>query len=50
MNKYILDLIKATDEHNLLKDSKQSIKDYTTEKNKAYKRVCDVLKAKKIIK
>ena len=43
MNKLELDLIIATDEHNLLKGKSQSIGDYTTEKRKAFHRIMKVL-------
>ena len=43
MNKLELDLIIATDEHNLLKDKAQNVGDYIIEKTKAFNRVMRVL-------
>ena len=43
MQKLELDLIIATDEHNLLKGKSQSIGSYTTEKRKAFHRIMKVL-------
>ena len=47
MKKHVLDLIIVTDEHNLLKDKKQTIKEYQQVKTSAYNRLCKVLTSMK---
>jgi len=47
MTKYELDLMIVTDSNNLLKEDKQSIKDYDRVKLEAYKRISKVLQAMK---
>ena len=47
MKKHIFDLIIVTDEHNLLKDKKQTIKEYQQVKTSAYNRLCKVLTSMK---
>ena len=49
MTKYELDLMIVTDSNNLLKDSKQSIKEYERVKWKAYRRLSKVLQAMKLL-
>ena len=47
MKKHVLDLMIVSDEFNLLKDEKQSIKEYEKVKQDAYKRLSRILTAMK---
>tara|TARA_R100000234_G_C4858940_1_gene118346 strand:+ start:182 stop:427 length:246 start_codon:yes stop_codon:yes gene_type:complete len=47
MKKHVFDLIIVTDEHNLLKDKKQTVEQYQKVKQGAYNRLCRVLTSMK---
>ncbi len=47
MRKHVFDLIIVTDEHNLLKDKKQTVEQYEKVKQGAYNRLCRVLTSMK---